>query len=47
MKPIAMVLDSMLTKDATHQWTGQASAVASHGVWGWGGGFADENSSAF
>jgi len=47
MKPIAMVLDSMLTKDATQHRTGQTSAAASRGVWGWGGGFADETSSAF
>jgi hypothetical protein len=25
----------MLTKDATQQWTGQTSAIASDG-WGWG-----------
>jgi hypothetical protein len=47
MKPIAIVLESMLTKDYTQQRTGQTSAVASRGVWGWGGGFADETSSAF
>ena len=48
MKLIAMVLESsMHTKDATQQWTGQTPAVASRGVWGWGGGFADETSSAF
>jgi hypothetical protein len=39
MKPIAMFLDSMLTSDATQQWTGQTSAVASHHGWGWGGVF--------
>lgn len=29
MKIIAKVIESMLTKDATQQWTGQTSAVAS------------------
>ena len=36
MKTIAKVIESMLTKDATQQWTGQTSAVASDG-WGWAG----------
>jgi hypothetical protein len=27
----------MLTKDATQQWTGQTSAVASRDCWTWGG----------
>jgi hypothetical protein len=35
MKTIAKVIESMLTKDATQQWTGQTSAVASS--WGWSG----------
>jgi len=34
MKTIAKVIESMLTKDATQQWTGQTSAVASRG-WSW------------
>jgi hypothetical protein len=41
MRIIAKVIESMLTKDATQQWTGQTSAVQSRDVWGWGG-FADE-----
>jgi hypothetical protein len=40
MRIIAKVIESMLSKDATQQWTGQTSAVASS-VWTWGG-FADE-----
>ena len=36
MKTIAKVIESMLTKDATQQWTGQTSAIASDG-WGWAG----------
>jgi len=43
MKLIAKVIESMLTKDATQQWTGQTSAVQSRDVWSWGG-FADETS---
>jgi hypothetical protein len=35
MKTIAKVIESMLTKDATQQWTGQTSAVSSS--WGWSG----------
>ena len=46
MKTIAKVIESMLTKDATQQWTGQTSAVASPGSWQWGG-FADETSTVF
>jgi len=37
MKLIAKVIESMLSKDATQQWTGQTSAVASHDTWRWGG----------
>jgi hypothetical protein len=37
MKTIAKVIESMLTKDATHQWTGQTSAVGSRDHWTWGG----------
>src|SRR5665647_363236 len=37
MKTIAKVIESMLTKDATQQWTGQTSAVESSNIWGWGG----------
>ena len=37
MKTIAKVNESMLTKDATQQWTGQTSAVESRNIWGWGG----------
>jgi hypothetical protein len=40
MKIIAKVIESMLSKDATQQWTGQTSAVPSR-TWGWGA-FADE-----
>jgi hypothetical protein len=40
MKTIARVIESMLTKDATQQWTGQTSAVGSRDGWQWGG-FAD------
>ncbi len=36
MKTIAKVIESMLTKDATQQWTGQTSAVGNDG-WSWGG----------
>jgi hypothetical protein len=48
MRTIARVIESMLTRDATQQLTqltGQTFAVASRGVWGWGGGFAYETSS--
>jgi hypothetical protein len=34
---IAKVDASMLSKDATQQWTGQTSAVTSRDVWGNGG----------
>jgi hypothetical protein len=37
MKIIAKVLESMLSKDATQQWTGKTSAVSSRDSWGWGG----------
>ena len=40
MKTIAKVIESMLTKDATQQWTGQTSAVQARDTWNWGG-FAD------
>jgi len=46
MKTIAKVIESMLTKDATQQWTGQTSAVPSCDVWGWGS-FADETATIF
>jgi hypothetical protein len=46
MKTIAKVIESMLTKDATQQWTGQTSAVSSRGCWHWGG-FSDETSTVF
>lgn len=42
MKIIAKVIESMLTKDATQQWTGQTSAVSSSGQWSWGG-YASRN----
>jgi hypothetical protein len=42
MKTIAKVIESMLTKDATQQWTGQTSAVGSRDGWHWTG-FADES----
>jgi hypothetical protein len=42
MKTIAKVIESMLTKDATQQWTGQTSAVGSRDGWCWGG-FSDES----
>jgi hypothetical protein len=42
MKTIAKVIESMLTKDATQQWTGQTSAVSSRDGWHWTG-FADES----
>ena len=35
MKIIAKVIESMLTKDATQQWTGQTSAVPSCGWTGY------------
>jgi hypothetical protein len=41
MRIIAKVIESMLSKDATQQWTGQTSAVASRDTWNWGG-FAGE-----
>jgi hypothetical protein len=53
MRTIAKVIESMLNKDATRQWTGQTSAVPARDVWGWGGftsdvwgwgGFSDETS---
>ena len=37
MKTIAKVIESMLTKDATQQWTGQTSAVGSRDHWSWTG----------
>ena len=37
MKAIAKVIESMLTKDATQQWTGQTSAIQASNVWGWTG----------
>ena len=40
MKTIAKVIESMLTKDATQQWTGQTSAVGPCNIWGWTG-FSD------
>jgi len=36
MKIIVKVIESMLSKDATQQWTGQTSAT-SREHWGWGG----------
>jgi hypothetical protein len=42
MKTIAKVIESLLSTDATQQWTGQTSAVESRG-WAWTG-FADEYS---
>ena len=36
MRIIAKVIESMLTEDATQQWTGNTSAVPAH-AWGWGG----------
>jgi hypothetical protein len=42
MRIIAKVIESMLSKDATQQWTGQTSAVQSRGTWIWGGPFTDE-----
>jgi hypothetical protein len=45
MKIIAKVIESMLTKDATQQWTGQTSAVSSRGGWSWGG-YAGANSNS-
>jgi hypothetical protein len=41
MKTIAKVIESMLTKDATQQWTGQTSAVSSRDGWGWAGASRD------
>ena len=35
MKTIAKVLESMLTKDATQSWAGQAASPAPQGVWWW------------
>lgn len=46
MKTIAKVIESMLTKDATQQWTGQTSAVASRDTWNWGG-FTGETTTTF
>lgn len=46
MKAIAKVIESMLTKDATQQWTGQTSAVSSRDSWSWSG-FSDETTTAF
>jgi hypothetical protein len=37
MKTIAKVIESMLSKDATQQWTGQTSAVGSRDHSGWTG----------
>jgi len=36
MKTIAKVIETMLSKDATQQWTGQATAVEPLGTWSWG-----------
>ena len=46
MKTIARVIESMLTKDATQQWTGQTSAVQSRDTWSWGG-FSDQAATVF
>jgi hypothetical protein len=46
MKTIAKVIESMLTKDAVQQWTGQTSAVQSQDTWNWTG-FADEAATVF
>jgi hypothetical protein len=35
MRIFAKVIESMLSKDATQQWTGQTSAVASTDGWHW------------
>ena len=35
MRIIAKVIESMLSKDATQQWTGQTSAVQSRDTWTW------------
>jgi hypothetical protein len=37
MKLIAKVIESMLSKDATQQWTGQTSAASTQTTWGWRG----------
>jgi len=36
MKTIAKVIETMLSKDATQQWTGQTAAVEPIGTWSWG-----------
>jgi hypothetical protein len=36
MRIIAKVIESMLTKDATQQWTGQTSSAVDS-AWHWGG----------
>jgi len=37
MKIIAKVIESMLSKDATQQWSGKTSAVSSRDGWSWTG----------
>jgi hypothetical protein len=37
MKLIAKVIASMLSKDATQQWTGQTSSASTRATWGWSG----------
>ena len=46
MRIIAKVIESMLSKDAAQQWTGQTSAVQSRDTWNWGG-FSDETPTIF
>jgi hypothetical protein len=42
MNIIAKVIESMLVKDATQSWNGQATPGATS-IWGWGGVVEDEN----
>ena len=47
MRIFAKVIGSMPARDATQQWTGQPSAMASRKVWSWGGGDFTETSTVF
>jgi hypothetical protein len=47
MKTIAKVIESMLSKDAQQQWTGQTSAVSSRSTWSWGGVIDDDTLTVF
>ena len=47
MKRIPTVIESMLTRDDTQQWTAPTSTAVAQGVWSWGGSPAHETSTGF